>query len=154
MTPSARPPPGGFRLHQPEIQEPGQWTRELCAAWVAAVDRLRIGDYIQSGDSLQGRLGEPRCRGPRNNRIIPALCAKAGVPTSDVRGKITSHREVLIDRDAVQNGTAAAGEPWQYYDLGHGYCTYTFFEQCPPPRAACLTSPISDTVHKIRTRGR
>jgi integrase len=132
-----------------------------------------------------------------NNRIIPALCAKAGVPTSDVRGKITSHRarstiatqlynakepmtlfelqawlghgspnstqqyakispatltkayrdagyfernvrtiEVLIDRAAVQDGTAAAGEPWQYYDLGHGYCSYTFFEQCPH-RMAC-----------------
>jgi hypothetical protein len=43
----------------PEIQEPGQWTRELCAAWVAAVDRLRIGDYIQSDGSLQERIGEP-----------------------------------------------------------------------------------------------
>jgi integrase len=372
----------------PEIQEPGQWTRELCAAWVAAVDRLRIGDYIQSGDSLQGRLGEPLmprtkagllagarqffrdCQewawiprrfdpsralatprsiraligpDPRviaddvwakllwaglnlehgdvydapagrkhpiellralalvwlfgglrsdeivrlrvgcirwqhdahpgaeassgsgdaavclldvpvnktstaftkpvdpllgqavaaweavrpaqpavldrktservyllfsyraqgighqylNNRIIPALCAKAGVPTSDVRGKITSHRarstiatqlynakepmtlfelqawlghgspnstqqyakitpatltrayqdagyfernvrtvEVLIDRDAITSGQAAAGEPWQYYDLGHGLCSYMFFEQCPH-RMAC-----------------
>jgi hypothetical protein len=27
-----------------------------------------------------------------NTRIIPAVCAKAGVPTSDVRGNITSHR--------------------------------------------------------------
>jgi integrase len=371
----------------PEVQEPGQWTRELCAAWVAAVDRLRIGDYIQAGDSLQGRLGEPlmprtkagllagarqffrdcqewgwiprrfdparalatprsisaligpdprviaddvwakllwaglnldhgdvydspagrkhpiellralalvwlfgglrsdeivRLRvgcirwqhdarpaeaspGPGgaavclldvpvhktgtaftkpvdpllgqavaaweavrpvqpsvldrktservhllfsyraqgighrylNDRVIPALCAKAGVPTSDVRGKITSHRarstiatqlynakepmtlfelqawlghgspnstqqyakitpatltrayqdagyfernvrtiEVLIDRDAVASGQAAAGEPWQHYDLGHGLCSYTFFEQCQH-RMAC-----------------
>jgi len=132
-----------------------------------------------------------------NTRIIPALCAKAGVPASDVRGKITSHRarstiasqlynakepmtlfelqawlghrtpaatqhyakiapatlakaysdagyfarnirtiEVLVDRDAVTSGAAASGEPWQYYDLGHGYCTYTFFEQCPH-RMAC-----------------
>jgi len=39
--------------------------------------------------------------------------------------------EVLVDRDAVASGAAAAGEPWQHYDLGHGYCTYTFFEQCP-----------------------
>jgi hypothetical protein len=44
--------------------------------------------------------------------------------------------EVLIDRDAVSSGAAAVGEPWQYYDLGHGYCTYTFFEQCPH-RMAC-----------------
>ncbi|MFI6369244.1 tyrosine-type recombinase/integrase [Nocardia sp. NPDC050630] len=135
-----------------------------------------------------------------NIRIIPALCAKAGVPTADVRGNITSHRarstiasqlynakepmtlfelqawlghrspsatqhyakiapttlakaysdagyfarnvrtiEVLIDRDAVTSGQAAAGEPWQFYDLGHGYCTYSFFEQCPHrmPCARC-----------------
>jgi integrase len=132
-----------------------------------------------------------------NIRIIPALCAKAGVPTADVRGKITSHRarstiasqlynakepmtlfelqawlghrspsatqhyakiapttlakaysdagyfarnvrtiEVLVDRDAVTSGAAASGQPWQYYDLGHGYCTYSFFEQCPH-RMAC-----------------
>jgi hypothetical protein len=38
--------------------------------------------------------------------------------------------EVLVDRDAVAAG-ATAGEPWQHYDLGHGYCSYTFFEQCP-----------------------
>lgn len=132
-----------------------------------------------------------------NETIIPALCRKAGVPTADVRGNITSHRarstiasqlynakepmtlfelqawlghrtpaatqhyakitplvlsrayndagyfarnvrtiEVLVDRDAVTSGAAATGEPWQYYDLGHGHCTYTFFEQCQH-RMAC-----------------
>ena len=30
--------------------------------------------------------------------------------------------EVLVDRDAVASGAAADGEPWQHYDLGHGYC--------------------------------
>ncbi|MEK2478939.1 MULTISPECIES: Tn3 family transposase [Streptomyces] len=44
--------------------------------------------------------------------------------------------EVLVDRDAVTSEAAASGEPWQYYDLGHGFCTYTFFEQCPH-RIAC-----------------
>ena len=44
--------------------------------------------------------------------------------------------EVLIDRDTVASGAAASGEPWQYYDLGHGFCSYTFFEQCPH-RMAC-----------------
>ncbi|MGW7730878.1 hypothetical protein [Streptomyces canus] len=29
--------------------------------------------------------------------------------------------EVLVDRDAVASGAAATGEPWQYYDLGHGW---------------------------------
>lgn len=132
-----------------------------------------------------------------NNTVIPMLCRKAGIPDTDVRGAITSHRarstiasqlynakepmtlfelqawlghrspqstqfyakiapntltkayddagyfarnvrtiEVLVDRDAVTNGAAAAGEPWQHYDLGHGFCTYTFFEQCAH-RMAC-----------------
>ncbi|WP_405748134.1 site-specific integrase (plasmid) [Streptomyces sp. NBC_01525] len=132
-----------------------------------------------------------------NNTVIPMLCRKAGVPDADVRGNITSHRarstiasqlynakepmtlfelqawlghrspqstqyyakitpntlskayseagyfernvrtiEVLVDRDAVASGAAASGEPWQHYDLGHGYCTYTFFEQCQH-RMAC-----------------
>ena len=132
-----------------------------------------------------------------NQRIIPLLCRKAGVPPEDARGRITSHRaratiatqlynaktpmtlfelmewlghhspsatqhyakitptklatayaeadyfkrnlrtiEVLIDREAVLSGAAARGEPWQYYDLGHGYCTYDFFDQCPH-RMAC-----------------
>jgi integrase len=132
-----------------------------------------------------------------NGTIIPTLCGRAGVPTADARGAITSHRarstiasqlynakepmtlfelqawlghgspqstqhyakitpntltkayndagyfarnvrtiEVLVDRDAVTSGAAASGEPWQYYDLGHGWCTYTFFEQCQH-RMAC-----------------
>jgi hypothetical protein len=43
--------------------------------------------------------------------------------------------DVLIDRDVVLNGKAAQ-EPWKFYDLGHGYCTYDFFDQCPH-RMAC-----------------
>ena len=45
---------------------------------------------------------------------------------------------VLIDRGAVLDGTAATGKPWQHYDLGHGYCRYTFFEQCPHRMASAL----------------
>lgn len=132
-----------------------------------------------------------------NQGLIPILCDKAGIPHSDVRGRITSHRaratiasqlynakepmtlfelqawlghsspettqyyaritpttltkaytdadyfarnvrtiEVLIDRDAIASGATVNGTPWQYFDLGHGYCTYSFFEQCPH-RMAC-----------------
>jgi integrase len=44
--------------------------------------------------------------------------------------------EVLIDQEAIRSGAAALGEPWRFYDLGHGYCTYDFFDQCPH-RMAC-----------------
>ena len=140
---------------------------------------------------------QPVARSYLNRTIIPALCVKAGIPRTDVRGKITSHRarstiasqlynakepmtlfelqawlghrspastqhyakispttltkayteagyfarnlrtiEVLLDREAVTSGRAGDGEPWQHYDLGHGYCSYSFFEQCPH-RMAC-----------------
>ena len=151
----------------------------------------------EHADILFSVRAHPVARDYINRALIPALCAKAGVPTADVRGKITSHRarstiasqlynakepmtlfelqawlghrdpastqhyakitpatlskaytqagyfarnirtiEVLLDRDAVTIGAAASGQPWQHYDLGHGYCSYTFFEQCPH-RMAC-----------------
>ena len=43
--------------------------------------------------------------------------------------------EVLVDQDVVRSGRAAT-EPWKFYDLGNGYCTYDFFEQCQH-RMAC-----------------
>jgi integrase len=132
-----------------------------------------------------------------NRCLIPLLCRKANIPTTDARGKLTSHRarstiatqlfnakepmslfelqawlghrtplstqhyakvtptklaksyqdagyfgrnlrmiEVLVDQDVIKSGAAANGEPWRFYDLGHGYCTYDFFDQCPH-RMAC-----------------
>ena len=131
-----------------------------------------------------------------NRTLIPALCKKAGIPSSDARGAITCHRaratiasqlynareplslfelqewlghrrpqstqsyakisptklmksynaagyfernlrtiEVLVDQEAVRKGLAS-DTPWKYYDLGAGYCTYDFFDQCPH-RMAC-----------------
>jgi hypothetical protein len=43
--------------------------------------------------------------------------------------------EVLVDQDVIPSGLAAT-EPWKFYDLGHGYCTYDFFDQCQH-RMAC-----------------
>jgi integrase len=147
-----------------------------------------------------------------NNTAIPMLCRKAGVPAADVRGNITSHRarstiasqlynakepmtlfelqawlghrspqstqfyakispttltrayqdagyfarnlrtiEVLVDRDAIISGAAATGEPWQHYDLGHGYCTYTFFEQCPH-RMACARCDFYPPKHSSKAQ--
>lgn len=42
--------------------------------------------------------------------------------------------EVLIDRQAIDDGQTE--QPWRYYDLGHGLCSYEFFDQCPH-RMAC-----------------
>lgn len=137
-----------------------------------------------------------------NACLIPLLCRKAGMPESDSRGTITSHRaratiasqlynarepldilqlkeylghknlsstqsyvkvdptklaskvaqagyfeqnmatvEVLLDQQAVLSGAAARGEVWKYYDLGHGYCTHTFWAECKH-RMACARCPF------------
>jgi integrase len=68
-------------------------------------------------------------------RITPTTLAKAYRDAGYFARNVRTI-EVLIDRDAVQHGAAARGAPWQYFDLGHGYCTYSFFEQCPH-RMAC-----------------
>jgi integrase len=45
----------------PEVTEPAQWTRQTCAAWVAAVDRMAVGDFSQwtHGMRSQDRIGKP-----------------------------------------------------------------------------------------------
>jgi hypothetical protein len=68
-------------------------------------------------------------------RIAPTTLAKAYADAGYFARNVRAV-EVLVDREAVVNGAAAAGQPWQYYDLGHGFCTYSFFEQCPH-RMAC-----------------
>lgn len=139
----------------------------------------------------------PLGHGYLNETLIPLLCAKAGVPLTDARGAVTSHRaratiatqlyaardgmtltelqawlghrvpestrsyvavtaaqqarayqdadylgrnlrriDVLLDQDAVRSGAAAQGEPWRYFDLGHGYCQYDLFDTCAH-RMAC-----------------
>jgi hypothetical protein len=50
--------------------------------------------------------------------------------------------QVLIDRETILSGAATGGEqPWKYYDLGDGYCTYDFFAKCPH-RLACARCPF------------
>jgi hypothetical protein len=44
--------------------------------------------------------------------------------------------EVLVDQNAIMSGATAKGVPCRYNDLGHDWCSYEFFDQCPH-RMAC-----------------
>ncbi len=68
-------------------------------------------------------------------KILPTTLARAYADAGYFARNVRTI-EVLVDRQTVQSGAAATGAPWQYFDLGHGYCTYSFFEQCPH-RMAC-----------------
>lgn len=62
-------------------------------------------------------------------RINPTKLARSYTDAAYVQRNIRTI-EVLIDQEVVRSGTADS-EPWRFYDLGHGYCTYDFFDQCP-----------------------
>ncbi len=85
---------------------------------------------------LQAWLGH---RSPASTQhyvaITPTKLAKAYADAGYFARNVRAI-EVLIDQDSVKTGAAAAGSPWRYYDLGHGLCTYEFFDQCPH-RMAC-----------------
>jgi hypothetical protein len=68
-------------------------------------------------------------------RITPITLTKAYTDAGYFARNVRTI-EVLLDRDAIQTGAAGSGNPFEYYDLGHGYCSYSFFEQCPH-RMAC-----------------
>lgn len=67
-------------------------------------------------------------------KISPAKLTQSYKDAAYFRRNLRSI-EVLIDGDAVRTN-AKVKEPWMYYDLGHGYCTYDFFDRCPH-RMAC-----------------
>ena len=84
---------------------------------------------------LQEWLGHSSPESTRHyTKITPTKLAKsyqdAGYFARNIRAV-----GVLIDQDAVRRGSPP-GEPWKLYDLGHGYCSYDFFDQCPH-RMAC-----------------
>lgn len=67
LTPRVR---GGFRstllrvgrwleAEHPKAADPADWTRQTCPAWIAALDRMKVGDYVQRTTGLSDRLGKP-----------------------------------------------------------------------------------------------
>ena len=56
--------------------------------------------------------------------------------------------KVLIDRDQMKN--PQEGVPWLHYDLGHGWCSFEFFDRCPH-RMACARCDFY--IPKASSRG-
>lgn len=67
-------------------------------------------------------------------KITPTKLAKSYADAGYFKRNLRAI-EVLVDQEVVRSGRAT-NEPWKFYDLGHGYCTYDFFDQCPH-RMAC-----------------
>ena len=43
----------------PDAADPMAWTRQTCATWVAALDRMNVGDYVHRTTGLDKRIGKP-----------------------------------------------------------------------------------------------
>ena len=54
---------------QPGMTEPGQWSRTTCAAWVAAIDRMRTGDHVQRHIHIESQVGKPLSAASKNNLL-------------------------------------------------------------------------------------
>ena len=57
------------RGRTPRHHRAGHWTRQTCTAWIAAVDRMRVGDHIQSNTwrTAAAISWESRCRRRRKH---------------------------------------------------------------------------------------
>ncbi len=72
----------------PEITEPGQWTRQTCASWVAAVDRMTVGDFSQwtarhalAGSHRQAAHAADEVRLPQSApRVLPRPARMGWIP--------------------------------------------------------------------------
>jgi hypothetical protein len=90
---------------------------------------------------LQAWLGHSTVRATQHYiQISPTKLAKAYVD-ADYFGPTVATVHVLLDQEVILSGAAAAGATWKYYDLGHGYCTYSFYERCAH-RLACARCPF------------
>ncbi|WP_410796053.1 hypothetical protein [Palleronia sp. LCG004] len=85
-----------------------------------------------------------------NGTVIPTLCAKAGVPRSDSRGKITSHRA----RSSTLTALANATHPLSLLELmkwaGHSEPRSTLhYLGIRPTRFAATFAQADNTAHMI-----
>ena len=90
---------------------------------------------------LKEWLGHKHYSSTRHYATILQRRLTAAYKKADYFARNVRTIQVLIDRDTIMTGAAAAGEPWKYYDLGEGYCTYDFFAKCPH-RLACARCPF------------
>lgn len=115
-----------------------------------ATQLLNARDPLTLGD-LHQWLGHKHPASTRYYAKILQRTLTAAYRKADYFARNIRTIEVLIDRDSILTGAAAGGEqPWKYYDLGDGYCSYDFFAKCPH-RMACARCPFY--VPKESTKG-
>jgi hypothetical protein len=55
--------------HHPEISRPEQWTRQVAAEYVAAVNAMKVGDYVSAVAPVNSRNGLPLTPSARSGQL-------------------------------------------------------------------------------------
>ena len=63
----------------PEITHADQWTRELAAEYVGAVDRMHVGDYVWRTAGVSRKLGKPITARSKNAFLGAMRCFFADI---------------------------------------------------------------------------
>ncbi|MCM8556162.1 tyrosine-type recombinase/integrase [Streptomyces sp. STCH 565 A] len=133
----------------PQTDSRGALTSHQARATIAT-QLLNAREPLTLND-LQQWLGHKHPASTRYYAAILQRTLTAAYKKADYFARNVRTIQVLIDRESILTGAAAGGEqPWKYYDLGAGYCSYDFFAKCPH-RLACARCPFY--VPKESTRG-
>ncbi len=68
-----------LRVEHPTITEPAAWPRELCTAYVAAIDRIHVEDFAQRCDPPHDRLGHPLSARSKDVDLTRALATPRAI---------------------------------------------------------------------------
>ena len=123
----------------PEHDSRGQITSHRARATIASMlyNAKNPLDIFQ----LQKYLGHKQITSTQSYvRVDPTKLAQQVAKAGYLEQNLATI-EVLLDQEAVRSGAAARGEPWKYYDLGHGYCLNDFWAECKH-RMACARCPF------------
>jgi hypothetical protein len=123
----------------PDADSRGALTSHRARATIAT--QLLNADEPLTLADLQPWLGHKHPSSTRHFAAILQRKLSAAYKKADFFARNVRTIQVLIDRDTILSGAAAGGEPWKYYDLGEGFCTYDFFARCPH-RLACARCPL------------
>ncbi|MEU5992812.1 tyrosine-type recombinase/integrase [Spirillospora sp. NPDC047418] len=123
----------------PEADSRGALTSHRARATIAT-QLLNAREPLSLAD-LQQWLGHKHPASTRHYGVILQRTLTAAYRRADYFARNVRTIEVLIDRETIMSGAASNGQPWKYYDLGDGYCTYDFFAKCPH-RLACARCPF------------
>lgn len=123
----------------PEHDSRGALTSHRARATIAT-QLLNAPEPLSLVD-LREWLGHKHDSSTRHYATILQRRLTAAYKKADYFARNVRTIQVLIDRETIMTGAAADGQPWKYYDLGDGYCTYDFFAKCPH-RLACARCPF------------